>query len=413
MSDRPVVVFDSVWKKFRRGERHDSLRDLVPALIKRGLGRTKSVELAEQEFWALKDVSFEVRSGKALGIIGPNGAGKSTALKLLTRIMRPTRGTAAITGRTGALIEISAGFHPDLTGRENIYLQAAVMGMRRTEVSRQFDAIVDFAGVSEFIDTPIKRYSSGMNARLGFSIAAHLNPAALVIDEVLSVGDMTFQERCIERMKTFKRDGVAIVFVSHNLQAVSTLCDDALFLCGSVQAAGPAGKVLEKYMANSARPAQIENRTVDVEEVSLCDLNGKPQSAVAPGTRLRLAVKLRARTDVRDVTFGFLAYRSTDNLVVYDGNVSAESLGIGPVENGGVVKVEFDFHANLTRGHYRLECHVYHNATQRFLLPITRVAMFAVEETQTWAGIADLALTARASVDGGVAHAGEAQGILA
>lgn len=413
MSDRPVVVFDSVWKKFRRGERHDSLRDLVPALIKRGLGRKKSDDLAEQEFWALKDVSFEVRPGKALGIIGPNGAGKSTALKLLTRIMRPTRGTAAITGRTGALIEISAGFHPDLTGRENIYLQAAVMGMRRTEVSRQFDAIVDFAGVSAFIDTPIKRYSSGMNARLGFSIAAHLNPAALIIDEVLSVGDMTFQERCIERMKTFKRDGVAIVFVSHNLQAVSTLCDDALFLCGSVQAAGPVGSVLERYLSNSTRPVQTGNRTVDVEEVSLCDVHGKPQSVVAPGAGLRLAVKLRARTDLKDVTFGFLAYRSTDNLVVYDGNVSAESLGISAVENGGVLKVEFDFHANLTRGHYHLECHVHHNATQKFLLPHTRVAMFAVEETQTWAGIADLALTTRASVDEGVAHAGEAQGTLA
>lgn len=413
MSDRPVVVFDSVWKKFRRGERHDSLRDLVPALIRRGLGRKKSDDLAEQEFWALKDVSFEVRRGKALGIIGPNGAGKSTALKLLTRIMRPTRGTATITGRTGALIEISAGFHPDLTGRENIYLQAAVMGMRRPDVSRQFDAIVDFAGVSAFIDTPIKRYSSGMNARLGFSIAAHLDPAALIIDEVLSVGDMTFQERCVERMKTFKRDGVAIVFVSHNLQAVSTLCDEALFLCSSVQAAGPAGKVLETYMSNSARPAQIDNTMIDVEAVALCDLNGKPQSVVAPGARLRLTVKLKTRVDVKDVTFGFLAYRSTDNLVVYDGNVSSESLGIDALANGAVLTIEFDFHANLTRGHYKLECHVYHNATQRYLLPHTRLAMFAVEENQTWAGIADLALTTRASVGEGVASPREAQSILA
>src|SRR5688572_26762426 len=212
----PRVVFDGVWKKFTRAERHDSLRDLIPAMVKRlARGHADPDRLAGQEFWAVRDVSFEVGAGEALGIIGRNGAGKSTVLKLLTRILKPTRGTCRVAGRSGALIEIAAGFHPDLTGRENIYLQGAIMGMRRREITARFDEIVEFAGVSTFIDTQVKRYSSGMNARLGFSIAAHLSPDVLLIDEVLSVGDRAFQEKCQARMKQFRADGVAIVFVSH------------------------------------------------------------------------------------------------------------------------------------------------------------------------------------------------------
>ena len=215
------VVFDGVWKKFRQGERHDSLRDLIPAAINAMTGRrASSSALGEAEFWAVQDVTFEVPRGEALGIIGPNGAGKSTTLKLLTKILRPNRGHCGVVGRIGALIEVAAGFHPDLTGRENTYLQGAIMGMRRAEVLQKFDEIVEFAGVGAFVDTPIKRYSSGMNARLGFSIAAHLNPDVLIIDEVLSVGDMAFQGKCLDRMRVFKREGVTIVFVSHNLQAV-------------------------------------------------------------------------------------------------------------------------------------------------------------------------------------------------
>src|SRR5688572_19252323 len=196
-----AVIFDGVWKKFRRGERYDSLRDLVPSTLKRLAGRSRHADLERKEFWAVHDVSFEVRRGEALGIIGPNGAGKSTILKLLSRILKPTHGRCEVRGRAGALIEVAAGFHPDLTGRENVYLQGAIMGMKRREIVQRFDEIVDFAGVSEFIDTPIKRYSSGMNARLGFSIAAHLNPDVLIIDEVLSVGDIAFQQKCYNRME--------------------------------------------------------------------------------------------------------------------------------------------------------------------------------------------------------------------
>ena len=231
-----AVLFDAVWKKFRRGERHDSLRDLLPATVGRLFGRRDPEVLDKQEFWAVKDVSFEVKRGEALGIIGPNGAGKSTALKLLTRILRPTRGHCEVRGRVGALIEVAAGFHPDLTGRENVYLQGAIMGMKQTEIAARFDDIVDFSGISDFIDTQIKRYSSGMNARLGFAIAAHLNPEVLFIDEVLAVGDASFQQRCFERLEQLKQNGVALVFVSHNLPAVEVLCQRALLLNGGENA---------------------------------------------------------------------------------------------------------------------------------------------------------------------------------
>ncbi|HUQ87447.1 MAG TPA: ABC transporter ATP-binding protein, partial [Vicinamibacterales bacterium] len=206
----PAVVFDRVWKKFRRGERHDSLRDAITAAVKRPFTKRRATDaLDEQEFWALRDVSFELEPGEALGIIGPNGAGKSTSLKLLTKILKPTSGHCYTRGRVGALIEISAGFHPDLTGRENLYLQGAILGMSRQEVSRKLDAIIDFAGIADFIDTPVKRYSSGMNARLGFAVAAHVDPDVLLIDEVLAVGDFAFQQKCYERLAEFRRQGAA------------------------------------------------------------------------------------------------------------------------------------------------------------------------------------------------------------
>jgi lipopolysaccharide transport system ATP-binding protein len=221
----PGIVFDQVWKKFKRGEMYDSLRDLIPAVTRRLLSRGQPADaLQQREFWALRDVGFEVRPGEALGIIGANGAGKSTTLKILNRILRPTRGHVEVRGRAGALIEISAGFHQDLTGRENVFLQGAIMGMPKEEIIRKFDEIVEFAGIAEFIDTPVKRYSSGMNARLGFAIAAHLDPDVLIIDEVLSVGDLSFQNRAFGRIQDLVRSGIPVVIVSHQLDRVAALC---------------------------------------------------------------------------------------------------------------------------------------------------------------------------------------------
>lgn len=251
----PGIEFNGVWKKFQRGEVHDSLRDLIPALVRRAVGRGNSRDsLGREEFWALQDVSFSVAPGEALGIIGANGAGKSTVLKTLTRILRPTRGSCRSTGRVGALIEIAAGFHQDLTGRENIFLQGAIMGMPKDLIRRRFDEIVEFSGVAQFIDTPVKRYSSGMNARLGFAIAAHLDPDVLVVDEVLSVGDVKFQHRAFERLVSLVRSGIPVVIVSHQLERVAQLCTRCLQLeRGRVVCDNTASACIAAYLAGASQ----------------------------------------------------------------------------------------------------------------------------------------------------------------
>lgn len=394
----PRVVFDRVWKKFRRGERYDSLRDLIPAATARLFGRRRNVpELTEREFWAVRDVSFEVYAGKALGIIGPNGAGKSTTLKLLTRILRPTRGEFRVDGRVGALIEIAAGFHPDLTGRENIFLQGTIMGMKNVEIRKKVDEIIDFAGIESFVDSPVKRYSSGMNARLGFSIAAHLEPDVLIIDEVLSVGDAAFQEKCVQRMLEFKRQGVALVFVSHNLQAVSMLCDEALFLKGETKALGRTPNVIRQYLETSMASSEtLPGSPVEILEAKLGDASGEHVSTVAPGDRMSLHVKFLVREPLEGVDLCFLCYRSTDMLVVYDGNFRDDETRLSKMEPGTVLDVAFDFSAHLTKGQYHLATHAFHNPSQAFLTRLTPAAMFTVEEDRTYEGVADLAV--RASV---------------
>lgn len=244
----PAVQFDSVSKQFRRGQLHDSLRDLIgsaTAWLRPGRRRTESASA----FWALKDVSFEAAPGEALGIIGPNGAGKSTSLKLLARILRPDAGDIRIRGRVAALIEVSAGMHGDLTGRENIYLNGAIMGMNRREVDGKLEAIVAFSGLEDFLDTPVKRYSTGMTARLGFSVAAHIDPDILLVDEVLSVGDVAFRQRCEARMRELVEHGTTLVFVTHNLEQMRTICRRTVVLDrGRVTYTGDPAKAVEEYM---------------------------------------------------------------------------------------------------------------------------------------------------------------------
>jgi lipopolysaccharide transport system ATP-binding protein len=394
------VTFDGVWKKFRRGERHDSLRDLIPSLARRALGRQRPLDIEEEEFWAVRDVSFEVAPGEALGIIGPNGAGKSTTLKLLNRILAPTHGRCDIRGRVGALIEVAAGFHPDLTGRENVYLQGAILHMKRAEIARNFDQIVEFAGLQAFIDTPVKRYSSGMNARLGFSIAAHLNPDVLLIDEVLSVGDLSFQQRCLDRMAEFKQQGVAIVFVSHNLQAVATLCERAVFLQGEVRAIGPSRDVIQQYV----RSVERANRpgkpgAVEIVETALYDDRGRQVADAPAGESLTMRVHYRAHAACSDLMFGFLVYRSTDRLSVYDANWTSQELNIGPVDEGDTFTVDFRFRANLTRGQYHLGCHVFHCPTQSYTDRVCPTGILTIDEARTHTGIADLQVTPAAVLE--------------
>jgi lipopolysaccharide transport system ATP-binding protein len=284
MSDG-LVEFEGVWKKFRRGERHDSLRDLIPALGRALVRRPPQDALERQEFWALEDVSFTVRPGEALGIIGPNGAGKSTVLKILTRLIRPTRGRALVRGRIGSLIEIGGSLHPDLTGRENVYLQGSIMGMGRAEIARKFDEIVEFAGLADFIDTPVKRYSSGMNARLGFSVAAHLETDVLIIDEVLAVGDSAFQRRAFDRMESMVKRGIPAVIVSHQLERIASLCDHALLLArGRVTHRGTAAECIEAYSLSQSVPdAGGSDPSVRLESITLAS-----GDAVTSGDRIRL-----------------------------------------------------------------------------------------------------------------------------
>ena len=395
-----TVVFDHVWKKFRRGERHDSLRDVIPAALRRLTGRVRREELREGvEFWALEDVSFELTRGDALGIIGPNGAGKSTTLRLLTKLLRPTRGHCAVTGRVGALIEVAAGFHPDLTGRENVYLQGAIMGMRRADIAARFDAIVAFAGVEKFVDTPVKRYSSGMNARLGFAIAAHLDPDVLIIDEVLSVGDVGFQQRCTERMKEFRRRGVTIVFVSHNLQAVSELCDRSLLLKRCAIAMGRTPDVIAQYVRSEDTAAPPDHGGFHIVEARLTGLDGRPVTQLTAGERARLVVKYQIAGPAEDVEFGVCLYRSTDGLEVYHANFTAAELHIPKGTASGTFEVAHDFAVNVTRGQYHFAAHLFHLATHEYYARLSPAAVLAVAESRTRAGVANLAMTAHVVSD--------------
>jgi len=261
MSDIAIQV-EGLAKRFQLGElggaAYDTLRDRFAGALAAPFRRASSVagrshratavsQLAE--LWALEDVSFDVRHGEVVGIIGRNGAGKSTLLKILSRITEPTKGEVRLYGRVGSLLEVGTGFHPELTGRENIFLNGAILGMARTEISRKLDEIIDFAEVERFIDTPVKNYSSGMYLRLAFAVAAHLEPEILIVDEVLAVGDAAFQKKCLNKMEDVGHQGRTVLFVSHNMQAVTRLCDRTIMLeAGRVKLDGPSHKVVGAYM---------------------------------------------------------------------------------------------------------------------------------------------------------------------
>ena len=236
MTDLAIRV-EHLGKRYRIGEREryralrDTLADAVKAPLRR-LRSPRSPRVVDNTIWALRDVSLEVAPGEVLGVIGHNGAGKSTLLKILSRITEPTEGRAEVRGRVGSLLEVGTGFHPELTGRENIYLNGAILGMKRSEITRRFDEMVAFAGVERFIDTPVKRYSSGMYLRLAFAVAAHLEPEILLVDEVLAVGDAAFQKKCLGRMSDVAREGRTVLFVSHNLPSIENLCQRVVVVDG-------------------------------------------------------------------------------------------------------------------------------------------------------------------------------------
>ena len=283
-----AVRFDDVSKQYSLGTGRTSLRELVSNLVKSQLHTSNGNHAANPVIWALRDLSFELEQGQAMGLIGPNGAGKTTVLKLLAGITRPSGGYVKINGRLSSLIELGAGFHPDLTGRENIALNASILGLSRQELRDSFDRIVAFSGLEKFLDTPVKRYSSGMYVRLGFSIAAHVEPDVLLVDEVFAVGDAQFRQRCTRRIQELQRNGATILFVSHNLFLIKSICDTALFLAnGRVHSQGQVDQVIDSYEAwlrsqqaagrdehDPSSPDIDSSSVLDIERIEIHGLNG-------------------------------------------------------------------------------------------------------------------------------------------
>lgn len=305
--------------------RYRTLREDVAALLTRP-ARSKGVAQTDPaSFWALRDVSFEVEPGRIVGLIGKNGAGKSTLLKILSRVTEPTTGTADIYGRVGSLLEVGTGFHSELTGRENVFLSGAILGMRRHEISQRFDDIVDFAEVAQFIDTPVKRYSSGMYMRLAFAVAAFLQPDVLFLDEVLAVGDMAFQQKCLGQIGTVARQGRTVLIVSHNLAVIRQLCDSAILLDrGTVAAHESTDRVIPMYLAATGessgrwqREAPIPRRSgIYFREVAVVDEAGCPTGTIGSTEGFGLRVELCATSQMRNIQIA-LRVTNQDGIPVF------------------------------------------------------------------------------------------------
>jgi lipopolysaccharide transport system ATP-binding protein len=351
MSD-VAIDFCHVYKKFKRGEKFDSLRDFIPYLTRKYFSVT-SGDLTEKEFWAVKDVSFQLKYGEAIGIIGPNGAGKSTILKLLSGILLPTKGTYKVNGRISALIEVGAGFHPDLTGEENIYLNGAILGMTREQIRKKYDAIVEFSELEEFIETPVKRYSSGMYARLGFSVAVHVDPQILLIDEVLSVGDISFQQKCLNKMQEIINNGTTIIFISHNIPAVIKLCPKTILLDrGSIHQFGETKDVCRHYYnITSQKWRGTEENHLELENVELFSSNGSPTTAFRPGDPARVRFVIGSKIGINNLAMSLFIKRS-DGMIVFDASSNIIGQRYFSFSEGERKTVDLSFKVNLPQGTY-------------------------------------------------------------
>jgi lipopolysaccharide transport system ATP-binding protein len=319
-----VIEFDRVSKEYRLGAGATDLREGLASFVRRWTPGVKVQQSANSSFWALRDVSFAVERGQALGIIGPNGAGKTTVLKLLSTITRPSSGHVRVTGRLSSLIELGAGFHPDLSGRENVYLNGVILGLKKRELDALFDDIVEFAGLARFIDTPVKRYSSGMYARLGFAVAAHVNPDVLLVDEVLSVGDVAFQNRCADRMRQLRERGTTIVFISHNMHAMLGLCDACLVLAeGRIEFAGATHEAVRCYqqLNQAARDRHQASkgqgggeldvsRPVDILKVDVLDELGERRETFEMGDTVVVRIEYDAHLPIEAPLFSAGLVRS-------------------------------------------------------------------------------------------------------
>ena len=361
-------------------------------LRRRSSGRSPGARpdaLDAQEFWALRDVSFEVKPGEALGIIGPNGAGKSTALKLLTKILRPTAGRCQVRGRVGALIEIAAGFHPDLTGRENLYLQGAIMGMKRAEVTAKLDDIIDFSGIRDFIDTPVKRYSSGMNARLGFAIAAHVDPDVLLIDEVLAVGDFAFQQKCYERLAAVPRVGRG-----HRVRVAQHAGDRQPVRSRVAAEAEPVAHHRQRVGSRGALRLDRHRRQRSAHHRSRFHRAAawRRRGAVGAGVARRAVDgrrRNRSQHPAAACNIGLEVVRN-DGLTMFNGSPMIDGRPPIDLEPGTVIRARIHFRANVLRGTYRIMLHLA-DATKTWpMISVSGLASFVVHETTRVAGCAEL-----------------------
>jgi ABC-type polysaccharide/polyol phosphate transport system ATPase subunit len=304
MMPAPASRAEGLAKRYRIAARsgYRSLREGLAGLLSppRRRAAARSGSEPPDHVWALRDVSFEVAAGEVVGIVGPNGSGKSTLLKILSRITEPTAGRAELRGRVGSLLEVGTGFHPELTGRENVYMNGAVLGMQKAEIDARFATIVAFSGVETFLDTPVKRYSSGMRLRLAFSVAAHLETDILIVDEVLAVGDAAFQAKCLKKMAEVASSGRTVLFVSHNMSTVHNLCERVIGLrAGRIAAEGSAAEVTRWYLEEAAEPDDVgreDLRTDDasIESIEILGLEGRPRDVFDAGEGMRLRVRVRA-----------------------------------------------------------------------------------------------------------------------
>ena len=356
------IEIQSLSKRYRlgRGPRAGQLREQLMELFRRRSDKTHEEEI----LWALRDISFTVPEGQVVGIIGRNGAGKSTLLKILSRITQPTSGSIQVRGRVASLLEVGTGFHEELTGRENIYLNGSILGMRRREIERHFDAIVEFSGLAQFIDTPIKRFSSGMRLRLGFAVAAHLDPDVLIVDEVLAVGDAGFQKKCISAMEDLRSGGRTVLFVSHNMAAVENLCSRGIWIDkGQMKLDGTAKEVIRSYLASysgeeaSGQELQVEGRggtgEVRFTRVELRNPDGAGSPIIQSGDGLVIRMYFRAERRVERPHFTVRMYSSMGTLIseasTWLHNVAIASTGPGE----GYVDLEID-RLNLIPARYTL-----------------------------------------------------------
>jgi len=337
------------FKIMAAARRHDTLRDQLADSLKSWLRRPDASRAGHETFWALKDISFEIKEGETVGIIGRNGAGKSTLLKILSRITEPTSGQATIRGRVGSLLEVGTGFHPELSGRENLYLSGAILGMSRAEMERKFDAIVAFAEIEQFIDTPVKHYSSGMYVRLAFAVAAHLDPDILLIDEVLSVGDLAFQTKCIEHTKRLQASNSTVLFVSHNMFSIKSMCRRVIYLSGGlVRYDGPSEDGIALYEEENrleTLPWAVNQVGADLDQLALritateiMDEQGRPCHVFDHGQRMRIRLSFEARGEVKDANFGVSVFRS-DNVACCHFNTAMDQFPVPDLSGTGSIEV--------------------------------------------------------------------------